>query len=57
MRAPVCGPGGLRFVQALKRDRAVYDAVLALDRGARLPVPAPAPASDTWHVDDVKRLS
>lgn len=36
-RLPVCGPEGLRFVQALKRDRQAFDALLALPRGARLP--------------------
>lgn len=35
-RLPVCGPGGLRFVQALKRDRAAFDALLEVPRGARL---------------------
>lgn len=35
-RLPVCGPGGLRFVQALKRDRAAYHALLAVPRGTRL---------------------
>lgn len=35
-RLPVCGPGGLRFVQALKRDRRAFDALLQVPRGARL---------------------
>ncbi len=51
-RLPVCGPGGLRFVQALKRDRAAHDAVLELARGARLAVP-PEGTGDIWHVSDV----
>ena len=55
-RAPVCGPGGLRFVQALKRDREAHDAVLALPRGARLPVPAEPPSGDTWHISDTSEI-
>lgn len=35
-RVPVCGPGGLRFLQALKRDRAAHDVLLDLEHGARL---------------------
>lgn len=52
-RVPVCGPAGLRFVQALQRHRPVHRAVLALTRGARLPLPLQATVGDTWHVSDV----
>ncbi|MDP2344937.1 MAG: small ribosomal subunit Rsm22 family protein [Deltaproteobacteria bacterium] len=51
VRAPICGPAGLRFLQALKRDRAAFDVVAGLERGARLPVPGDA-EGDTWHVAD-----
>lgn len=37
VRLPVCGDGGLRFVQALKRDRFAHDGLLSLERGTRLP--------------------
>lgn len=47
VRLPVCGPRGLRFVQALNRDRAVVDAVAGLDRGDRLPAPKGV-VGDTW---------
>jgi ribosomal protein RSM22 (predicted rRNA methylase) len=50
VRVPVCGPQGLRFVQALKRHRSAFDAVNTLPRGARLAVPAHD--GDTAHVDD-----
>jgi hypothetical protein len=50
VRLPVCGPGGLRFVQALKRHRAAFAAVLELPRGARLP--AFGITTDTAHIED-----
>ncbi len=50
VRLPVCGPRGLRFVQALKRHRGAFALVSELPRGMRLPVP-PA-EGDTAHVDD-----
>jgi hypothetical protein len=56
VRAPICGPAGLRFLQALKRDRAAFDVVVDLERGARLPVPA-AIDGDTWHVADPQELA
>lgn len=50
-RVPVCGPGGLRFLQALKRDREAHDALLALPRGARVPASAVTDVRDhTGHV-------
>ncbi|MCC7071062.1 MAG: methyltransferase domain-containing protein [Deltaproteobacteria bacterium] len=45
-RLSVCGPGGLRFLQALKRERAAFDALLAVPRGARL---APSLATGATH--------
>ncbi|MFZ9886347.1 MAG: small ribosomal subunit Rsm22 family protein [Myxococcota bacterium] len=36
VRLPVCGAGGLRYVQALKRDRRAHDGLLSLERGTRL---------------------
>jgi ribosomal protein RSM22 (predicted rRNA methylase) len=56
VRIPVCGPGGLRFAQALKRDRSAYSLALDLPRGARLTLPANAERSGdqtTWHIHDV----
>lgn len=56
VRIPVCGPGGLRFAQALKRDRGAYALALDLPRGARLTLPENAERSGdqtTWHVHDV----
>jgi hypothetical protein len=55
VRLPVCGPGGLRFVQALKRHRAAFAAVSSAPRGARLPLLAHD--GDTAHVDDATTLS
>ncbi|MBM4283404.1 MAG: hypothetical protein FJ137_22560, partial [Deltaproteobacteria bacterium] len=55
VRLPVCGPAGLRFVQALKRHRGAFDTVAALPRGARLP--PLAADGDTAHVDDAAGLS
>jgi len=52
-RVPVCGPVGLRFVQVLQRDKALFRRALALPRGTRLPTPAAAGASvagDTWSL-------
>jgi SAM-dependent methyltransferase len=54
VRLPVCGPGGLRFVQALKRHRAAFDAVSSTPRGTRLPVLAHD--ADTAHVDAASAL-
>lgn len=49
VRLPVCGPDGLRFLQALNRDRVVKEALTGLDRGDRLPAPAGrSVAGDTW---------
>jgi hypothetical protein len=60
VRLPVCGPNGLRFVQALKRDRGAHDALLALERGTRLPMSLMSDrdgaASDTAHVTDEAQL-
>ncbi len=54
VRVPVCGPGGVRFVQVLKRDKPAYRVAEALERGHRLPTPsAPLSASDTLHLADV----
>lgn len=51
-RLPVCGPAGLRFVQALKRDRSAFDALLALPRGVLLPeAVAEGAAHGVAHVD------
>ncbi len=36
VRVPVCGPGGNRFVQVLKRHKDLYQAASALPRGARV---------------------
>jgi ribosomal protein RSM22 (predicted rRNA methylase) len=36
VRLPVCGPEGLRFLQALRRDREAYEDLLAAERGERL---------------------
>jgi ribosomal protein RSM22 (predicted rRNA methylase) len=54
VRAPVCGPSGVRFVQALKRHRAAHDALLDMPRGTRLPVAlaGTSAGTDTVHVDD-----
>jgi hypothetical protein len=55
---PVCGPAGLRFVQALKRDRQAYDALFAIERGERFVVPHGArnAAGDTISVDDAESI-
>lgn len=55
-RLPVCGPAGLRFLQALKRDREAHDALLALDRGAVLEDPGWERRADSAHVDDATPL-
>lgn len=52
-RLPVCGPGGLRFLQALKRDRPAHDALLQVSRGQRLPLAAAADVREgTGHIVD-----
>lgn len=57
VRVPVCGPGGLRFVQALKRHRAVHDALRELPRGAHLPASVARDVRDhTAHVETVEPL-
>jgi hypothetical protein len=57
-RLPVCGPGGLRFLQTLKRDRFAHDALLEVPRGARLPLTAALNARDgTAHVSDATVLT
>src|SRR5690606_20844791 len=38
VRLPVCGPAGLRFLQALKRERPLHDALAAVERGSVLAV-------------------
>jgi hypothetical protein len=56
-RLPVCGPGGVRFLQALKRDRAAFDALLDVPRGARLPTSAASDVREgTGHIVDPKSL-
>jgi ribosomal protein RSM22 (predicted rRNA methylase) len=54
VRLPVCGPGGLRFVQALKRHREAFTAVSAVPRGTRLPLLAHD--GDIAHLDDAGHL-
>jgi ribosomal protein RSM22 (predicted rRNA methylase) len=52
-RLPVCGPHGLRFVQVLQREKALFRRALAVPRGTRLPTPAAAGVAvdgDTWSV-------
>lgn len=52
-RLPVCGPAGLRYVQALKRDRAAFDALLAVPRGAYLPLDVAREVREgTAHIED-----
>jgi ribosomal protein RSM22 (predicted rRNA methylase) len=53
VRLPVCGPGGLRFLQALKRNRSAHDALERMDRGARLAATAAQEVRDhTAHIVD-----
>lgn len=52
-RLPVCGPAGLRFVQVLQREKALFRRALSVPRGSRLPTPAAVGATvsgDTWSV-------
>lgn len=57
VRVPVCGPGGLRFVQALKRHREVHDALRALPRGGRLDAAVARDVRDhTAHIEDAAAL-
>jgi hypothetical protein len=56
VRLPVCGAGGLRFLQALKRDRAAHDALLTLERGEVLRDAGWQRRADTAHVDDASSL-
>jgi ribosomal protein RSM22 (predicted rRNA methylase) len=54
VRIPVCGPAGLRFVQALKRHREMHDLLREMPRGTRLPSAVMASLKDnTAHVADV----
>lgn len=57
-RLPVCGPGGLRFLQALKRDRDAFAALLEVPRGARISVDVARDVrDDTAHVHDAALLT
>ncbi len=49
VRLPVCGAGGVRFLQALKRDREAFRALLETERGSLLGAPATEPRGDTLH--------
>jgi hypothetical protein len=51
VRLPVCGPRGLRFLQALKRKRAAHDALVDVKRGARLAMPGDF-EGDTAHLTE-----
>lgn len=55
-RLPVCGGGGLRFLQALKRDREAHDALLAIERGAVVRDAGWERRGDTARVDDAESL-
>jgi ribosomal protein RSM22 (predicted rRNA methylase) len=53
VRLPVCGPAGLRFVQVLQREKALFRRTLAVPRGTRLPTPTAVGVTvvgDTWAV-------
>ncbi len=58
VRLPVCGPDGVRFVQAMKRHKDAHDTVRDLPRGARL---SSTLAKDVRegivHVSDVEQLT
>ncbi len=56
VRVPVCGPGGLRFLQVLKRDKPAWRAAEDLQRGHRLPLPDGL-SGDTMHVGNVEQLA
>lgn len=56
VRLPVCGAGGLRFLQALKRDREAHDALLTLERGAVVRDVGWERRADTAHVVDASAL-
>lgn len=49
LRVPVCGPGGLRFVQVLQRDKPLFRRAMAIERGTRLSAPLDL-EGDTWHL-------
>ena len=55
VRVPICGPGGLRFLQVLKRDKAAFRVARELPRGHRLPVPA-ALDGETLHANSIYQL-
>lgn len=52
VRVPVCGPAGVRFLQAKRRDKAATKCVRNLDRGDRPDVDPATARGDTIHVDD-----
>ncbi len=56
VRLPVCGAGGLRFLQALKRDRAIHDALLRVERGAVMRDAGWERRADTARVEDANTL-
>lgn len=56
VRLPVCGAGGLRFLQALKRDREAHAALVQLERGAVVRDAGWERRADTAHVDDASTL-
>lgn len=55
-RLPVCGAGGLRFLQVKKRDREAHDLLLSKERGAVLHDDGFERRGDTGHVEDAAPL-
>jgi hypothetical protein len=52
VRVPVCGPGGLRYLQALSRHSAAYAYLTGLSAGDPIAALAPRPGTDTAHVTE-----
>ena len=50
VRLPVCGPDGVRFLQALKRNRGAHDSLLQMARGQEFGLAEGPRKGDTVHI-------
>lgn len=57
LRLPVCGPDGIRFLQALKRHRGAHRTLLEMARGQEFGLTGTTRKGDTVHVDNAESIS
>lgn len=56
VRLPVCGPNGVRFLQALKRHRVAHDTLLYLGRGQEFEMDEVPRKGETAHIESEASL-